>query len=156
MTKLVRMLDKFWFLSLNGKLNLADIPAKHPHIHQNIIGRLFQPVLHPDNLQLLRLLSACFYDVFVKVDDFRLFGWAFAAHEVANFEGEQIGRGRPQLGLEDVSVGAEPLLRDLQQPMNQPIQICNDIVMQIIDNFNSKNPTGLFQRLNIGTRIRIL
>lgn len=70
-------------------------------------------------------------NVLVNAEDFSLFGGDLASHEVANCEGEQIGRRRP-VGVACKFAAFVETTGYVDQSVDEPIEICNEVAMKTI------------------------
>lgn len=139
--------DKIWNLRLDSQLYLTSDLIIKSNIHKDIVSATSQSVLHSDDLQFFWVLPTYSVQLFVDPQDLLLFWRAFASHQVTDFECQEIGRTRPKWIIEDVAL-VEEFLWCLKKAMNESIEICYDVSMQIFDNFIWKFATDFFNRVN--------
>ena len=90
-------LDELGSLAFNGQLNLAEDGVVEACVYEDIICAVLEPVLDPDYPEAVSVLLAAAegQDLVVHLQDLVLAGGQFAPHQVAHFEGYQIGREGP-------------------------------------------------------------
>ena len=144
MRKGVGALDELGLgLVVDLQLHLAGEYVVELEVDQYVVGALPQPVLHPHYLHLLGLLGAQHVDFAVDSHDFLLPRSAFAPHQVPNFEGHQVRRRLPHFpGFVDVLF--EEQLGHRKQPMDQAVQIEQDVAVQVFHHVSGEHAVGLF------------
>ena len=141
MLEKVAAFSELWTLVVDGQLDLAEHSIVKFDIDQNVIGTLLQPIFYPNYLEFCRVLPA--YPLYLPVDPYHLsfFRWTFTTDQIAYLETEEVGWMRPK-GIFWKVVLLEKLFAHLHQPVDQPIEVCNEVDMKIFDNFRTKFPTN--------------
>jgi hypothetical protein len=85
------------------------------------------------------------------LQDLSLLGTALAAHEVADLKGEEVG-GRGPSGLAG-QFGVVEFLGDGQQSVDDPVQIEDDVAVQVVDRLQREFPAGLFYLLDVAEAV---
>lgn len=80
----------------------------------------------------------------VNAEDFSLFGGDLAAHEVADCEGEQIGRRRPVRVAREFAAIVETT-GHVHQPMDESVEVGNEVAMKAIQHLYRIPSTDLLQ-----------
>ena len=126
-------------MRLYRQLYLAEDAPVEPRVYQNIVGAVLEPVLYAHYSEGARVLLAAAEadELVVDADDFLLAGGQFAAHEVSDFEGEEVGRAVPValFGLagpprvQDVLVEA---LGHQQDAVDHFVQVFDYLAVQVL------------------------
>lgn len=89
--------DEFGGLAFDGQLDLAEDRVVEASIDEDVVGAVLESVLDPDYPEAVPVLLAAAegQDLVIHLQDLVLAGGQLAPHQVAHFEGYQVGWERP-------------------------------------------------------------
>lgn len=82
-----------------------------------------------------------------QLEDLALLGAYLASHEVTDLEADQIGRRVPS-GTPD-QLPVVDSLGDLEEPVDEPIEVVNDVGVQVVDNVDREYACSLLEPLHV-------
>lgn len=89
MPKIIRTLNELGLFGLDGQLHLYNHLTPIEKIHKNVLIATTKPVLYSNDFDARVGISMSSFDLFVKCDNFLLFGGAFAPHQVTYFKSDE-------------------------------------------------------------------
>jgi hypothetical protein len=128
-------------------LYLRNDKAVKFNVDKDIVGALLQPVLHPNYLHLLRKRIRNLSDLLVDTHYLTLLRRDLATHQVPHAERQQVRRRRPTKRVLQFAVVLilEKFLSHDVQPVDESIEIGNQVTVQIIDDLNRISAANLLQ-----------